>query len=60
MTLAVARWKRDDELFWRYALVAHKGRRRTRDGPPPVRRPSGQKEERMGHVDTDQRAEQKL
>jgi hypothetical protein len=27
MTLAVARWKKDDELFWRYAFVAHEGRR---------------------------------
>ena len=27
MTLAVARWKKDDELFWRYAFVAHDGRR---------------------------------
>jgi hypothetical protein len=27
MTLAVGRWKKDDELFWRYAFVAHDGRR---------------------------------
>jgi hypothetical protein len=27
MTLACARWKKDDELFWRYAFVAHDGRR---------------------------------
>lgn len=27
MTLAVARWKKEDELFWRYAFVAHEGRR---------------------------------
>lgn len=27
MTLAAARWKQDDELFWRYAFVAHDGRR---------------------------------
>lgn len=27
MTLAAARWKKDDELFWRYAFVAHEGRR---------------------------------
>lgn len=25
--LAVARWKKDDEIFWRYAFVAHEGRR---------------------------------
>jgi hypothetical protein len=27
MTLAAARWKKDGELFWRYAFVAHEGRR---------------------------------
>lgn len=27
MTLAVARWKKDDERFWRHAFVAHEGRR---------------------------------
>lgn len=26
-TLAVARWKKNDELFWRYSFVAHEGRR---------------------------------
>ena len=26
-TLAVARWKKNDELFWRYGFVAHEGRR---------------------------------
>lgn len=26
-TLATARWKKDDEMFWRYAFVAHEGRR---------------------------------
>jgi hypothetical protein len=25
--LAVARWKKDDEMFWRYAFVAHEDRR---------------------------------
>ena len=27
LTLASARWKKDGELFWRYAFVAHDGRR---------------------------------
>ena len=26
-TLAAARWKKSDELFWRYSFVAHEGRR---------------------------------
>ena len=26
-TLAVARWKKTDDLFWRYGFVAHEGRR---------------------------------
>ena len=26
-TLAVARWKQDEDLFWRYGFVAHEGRR---------------------------------
>jgi len=50
MTLAVARWKKDDELFWRYAFVAHEGRRHDAQGVMARHRLKGGKEQLFKEV----------
>jgi DDE family transposase len=50
MTLAVARWKKEDELFWRYAFVAHEGRRHEAQAVMARHRLKGGKEQLFKEV----------
>jgi hypothetical protein len=50
MTLAAARWKKDDELFWRYAFVAHEGRRTDAEAVMARHRLKGGKEQLFKEV----------
>jgi hypothetical protein len=48
--LAVARWKKDDEMFWRYAFVAHDERRRDAEMVMARHRLKGGKEQLFKEV----------
>lgn len=48
--LAVARWKKDDELFWRYAFVAHDERRTDAEAIMARHRLKGGKEQLFKEV----------
>jgi hypothetical protein len=50
MTLAVARWKKEDELFWRYAFVAHDGGRSDAEAVMARHRLKGGKEQLFKEV----------
>ena len=49
-TLACARWKKDQELFWSYAFVAHEGRRPDADAVMARHRLKGGKEQLFKEV----------
>jgi len=50
MRLAVARWKKDDEMFWRYAFVAHDERRSDAEAVMARHRLKGGKEQLFKEV----------
>ncbi|NGO37850.1 hypothetical protein G4L39_00320 [Limisphaera ngatamarikiensis] len=48
--LAVARWKKDDQMFWRYAFVAHDPRRTDAEAVMARHRLKGAKEQLFKEV----------